>query len=334
MEDKQTTTDKNNSDEIDLGRLFQMIGNGFSKIFTVFLRVFLYFKKNFVVIAGIGIFGLAIGFGLDKIFVSLKKIEVIVKPNFGSKDYLYGAVSELKSKIEANDTLFFSNLGIDLEAVPKFEIKIEPSHLGLKSSLEENLKFGKSLGDLKDNSIINQIIKDEILSSSYNNPTISFYFSEGGYGRDVAQKIVEYLNTSTYFTEVKEIFLDNARQKIEKNKALIKQIDLLITNYTIALGTKVKQSIGDGMVLLGGEQGLNIPALFNLKNTLLQSIASSKLVLKEQENVINILNFGQTQEIEKMFFKNRKTLIPTVLIGFFFLWSLLKYLNKKALQLS
>ena len=331
MTDKKLTDNQNNSDEIDLGRLFQIISNGLNKSF---LRVFLYFKKNFVVIAGIGIFGLAIGFGLDKIFVSLKKIEVIVKPNFGSKDYLYGAVSELKSKIEANDTLFFSNLGIDLEAVPKFEIKIEPSHLGLKSSLEENLKFREFLGELKDDSIINQIIKDEILSSSYGSHKILFYFKESYYGRDAAQKIVEYLNTSTYFTEVKEIFLDNARQKIEKNKTLIKQIDLLIANYTKALGVKSKQATGDGIVLLGGEQGLNIPALFNLKNTLLQSIASSKLVLKEQENVINILNFGQIQEVEKSLFNFRLSLIPIILIGFFFLWSLLKYLNKKVLQLS
>ena len=334
MEDKQTTTDKNNSDEIDLGRLFQMIGNGFSKIFTVFLRVFLYFKKNFVVIAGIGIFGLAISFGLNKILTDYKKIAVVVKPNFGSKDYLYEVIAELQGKIKAKDTLFFSNLGINLEAITKFKIEISPSKLGIKPYLEKNLKSIEFLGDFKDNSTIEQVIKKEILPSGYNNPKLSFYFSEPYYGRDAIQKIIKYINANTYFVELKKIFLDNATQRIKENKTLIGQIDILVENYSKALIPGLGQTIGDSRVLQGGEKGMDVPALLNLKNELIKDIENSKLQIKEDQEIIEILNFGQIQEVEKSLFNYRLSIIPTVLIGFFFLWSLLKYLNKKALQLS
>ena len=331
MTDKKLTDNQNNSDEIDLGRLFQIISNGLNKSF---LRLFLYFKKNFVIIAGLGIFGLAIGMGLNKILTSYKKIDVFVKPNFGSRDYLYGVIDELQGKIGERDTLFFSNLGIDLEKITKFKIEISPSKSGTKTDLEKKLKTIKFLGDFKNNNSVEKVIKNEILPSLYNNPTISFYFSEGVYGRDVVQKTIKYINTNTYFVELKEIFLDNATQRIEENKTLIKQIDVLVKNYSKALGAKSGQTTGGGMVLLGGEQGMDIPALLNLKNELIESIENSKLQIKEDQEIVEILNFGQIQETEKSLFNFRLSLIPIILIGLFFLWSLLKHLNKKALQLS
>ncbi|MFT5737592.1 MAG: hypothetical protein ACI9SG_001941, partial [Maribacter sp.] len=46
MADNQANNNQNNSDEIDLGQLFRMIGNGFNSLFRGFLKVFLYLKKN------------------------------------------------------------------------------------------------------------------------------------------------------------------------------------------------------------------------------------------------------------------------------------------------
>ncbi|MEE9361890.1 MAG: hypothetical protein V3U92_04755 [Cellulophaga sp.] len=334
MSNQQPMNNQNNSDEIDLGQLFQMIKSGLNKIFIGFLRVFLYFKRNFVVLAVLGIIGLAAGFGLSKITTRLKKTEIIVKPNFESKDYLYGIVNELQSKIQGKDTLFFFKLNIDLKEIKGFKIEITPVQSNTKSNLEEDLKYIEYLGDLKEDSSIKQIIKNAVLASSYVNYKISFYFKEAGLGQDAAKKIMKYINANTYFVGLKEIFLDNASQRINENKVLIKQVDVLITNYSKALRTKSDQSTGDGMVLLGGEQGLDIPELLNLKKGLIQSIATSKLEIKEQQQIVKILNFGQPQEVEKRFSNHGIILIPTVLIGLFFLWSLLKYLNKKALQLS
>lgn len=321
------------SDEIDLGQLFQLIGKGFNKIFIWFLRVFLYLKKNFIVLAILGIVGLGAGYGLSKISTRLKKTEVIVKPNFESKDYLYGVVSELQSKIKGKDSIFFNRLGVDLDSISGFRIEVAPvQEVDNELNLEEDLKYLSYLGSLKDDSSIQQVVKGLVLASSYVNHKITFYFKKADLGQDAAKKVMVYINSNIYFKELQETYLKNANEEIGKNEVLVKQIDVLIENYSKALGNKAEQP-GDGMVMLGGEQGLNIPSLFNLKNILIQNTALNKITIKQEQNIVQILNFGQPQEVEKSFFGYSLILIPTILIGLFFTWSILKFLNKKSLEL-
>ena len=53
MASNQSPSTQSNSDEIDLGQLFQLIGRGFNAIFRWFLRVFLYLKKNILLLIGL-----------------------------------------------------------------------------------------------------------------------------------------------------------------------------------------------------------------------------------------------------------------------------------------
>lgn len=321
------------SDEIDLGQLFQLIGKGFNKIFIWFLRVFLYLKKNFIVLAILGIVGLGMGYGLSKISTRLKKTEVIVKPNFESKDYLYGVVQEVQSKIKGKDSVFFAGLGIDLDSISGFRIEVAPvQETNNEVNLEEDLKYFEYLGSLKDDSSIQQVVKNVVLASSYVNHKVTFYFKKADLGQDAAKKIMAYINNNLYFNELQETYLKNANERIEENDALVKQIDILIDNYSKALGNKSEQP-GDGLVMLGGEEGLNIPSLFNLKNTLTRNTALNRVTIKQEQNIVQILNFGQPQEVEKSFFGYSLILIPTILIGLFFIWSTIKFLNKKSLEL-
>ena len=103
------------SDEIDLGQLFKMIGNGFNKLFNSFLKFFPYLKKNFVRLATLAVIGLAIGFSLNLVISKKLKTEVIVKPNLESKSYLYDVVDEIEANIKAKEPVFFRNIGIDIE---------------------------------------------------------------------------------------------------------------------------------------------------------------------------------------------------------------------------
>ncbi|SNY95019.1 hypothetical protein [Flagellimonas pacifica] len=325
---------QNTSDEIDLGQLFQMIGRGFNKIGIVFLRIFLYLKKNALILGGLIIVGFGIGYGLNKITTKKKKIEVIVKPNFESKDYLYGAVQELEGKLKGKDTVFFRGLGINLEDLKKFEVEIAPmKDNGGKSNLEEDLKYLEYIGDLKNDGPIKQVIKNEVLSSSFVNHKIAFYFKNALEGEKAAHIIMDYINANPQFKELGNIYTNNAKEQIKENKILIDQIDKLVTNYTKALGNKSNGVDADGTVLLGGEQGLNIPALLSQKKSLVKNNAEAKIDLEEMKETIKILNFGKPQEIEKSFFGKSIVLIPLVLFLLFFIISAIRYLNKKASEL-
>ena len=114
------------NDEIDLGQLFRMIGNGFNRIFISFLSIFLYFKRNAIVLSVLIIVGGVFGFGLTKLVSQKLKIEVIVKPNLESKNYLYDVVAEIQANIEAEDTIFFRDIGIDVAMLEDFEIEVAP----------------------------------------------------------------------------------------------------------------------------------------------------------------------------------------------------------------
>ncbi|WP_291867288.1 hypothetical protein [Maribacter sp.] len=327
-------TNNNSSDEIDLGQLFQIIRNGFHKVFIGFLRVFLYLKKNILILAILSVIGVGIGYGLSQISEITKKTEVIVKPNFESKDYLYGIVSELQSKIKGKDYDFYSGLEINLEELKGLKIEIQPVQSKSNVDLEQSLKYLDYLGNLKDDNSIKEVIKNEVLASSYVNHKISFYYKNAELGQDAAKKIMLFINDNNYFKELKEIYLFNSESRIKENEELIKQIDVLITNYSKALGNKSSANEkGEGMVLLGGEEGLNIPQLFNLKNNLIESSAANKLLKREHKETIKILSFGGPQQIKKEFLKDGLTLIPTVLVILFFMWSLLKFLNKRTKEL-
>ncbi|MEL6306400.1 MAG: hypothetical protein AAFQ20_16680 [Bacteroidota bacterium] len=55
------------NDEIDLGQLFQLIGKGFNRLGVGFLRLFLYLKKRALILSGLVILGVAMGYGLNQI---------------------------------------------------------------------------------------------------------------------------------------------------------------------------------------------------------------------------------------------------------------------------
>ena len=98
-------------------RFFQ---KGIDSIFDLFL----FLKKNFLILTTLLISGIALGFYLDIKNKSYDH-EVIVIPNFGSTDYLYSKVDLLASKKKENDTSFLHSLGIK-NIKNLGTIKIEP----------------------------------------------------------------------------------------------------------------------------------------------------------------------------------------------------------------
>ncbi len=139
MANQQTTKETSSNDEIDLGQLFKMIGKGFNNVFNWFLRIFLYFKKNFFILIGLVLAGAILGFGLNQIVSEKLKTEVIVKPNFESKDYLYDVVNEIQANIMAGDTIFFNKIGFKTTSLKGYDITID--QILDKNISDDNLEY-------------------------------------------------------------------------------------------------------------------------------------------------------------------------------------------------
>lgn len=330
MADKQPQHNQNATDEIDLGQLFRMIRRGLDKVFVGFLRLFLYLKKNLLILIGLAALGVAVGFGLNQIVTKAMKTEVIVKPNLESKNYLYSVIDEIQANIKAKDTTFFRPLGISLERLKGFKIEIEPveGQQGGKN-LEDQMKYLETLQNFENTAIISDVVRNEILNNSALNHRISFFYKDAVYGQECAKKLMDYINSNPYFEELIDIYQENAKERIKKNEAVIRQLDDLISNYSEKLGER-ESSIGDGRLVLENEESLDMRGLFELKNSLIRDIERKKLEMKEQTSTVSIISFGRPQQVQKAFFGKNIVLLPLVLIGIFFLWSIIGYLNDKS----
>lgn len=328
MVDKQPPNNQNSSDEIDLGQLFQLIGRGFNALFRFFLRIFVYLKKHIFILIGLVVVGLAIGYGLSKIISKKLKTEVIVKPQMESKNYLYDAINEIQANIEAKDTVFFKSIGIEEIDFNGLEIIIAPVDDN-KVSTESEMKYLELLQSFENTEAIADIVRAELQSKSSFNHRITFFYENVGLGNNFANKIMTYINNNQYFDGLIEIYRSNATSRIEQNQVLLKQVDEIITNYANKM-TQEDSPSGNERILLDNKETVNITGLFSLKNELIRDIEAKKIELQQRTEAIKVINFGKPHQVQKSFFTKKIILVPSVLLGIFFLISLLRYLNSKA----
>lgn len=327
MASNQSPSTQNNSDEIDLGQLFQLIGRGFNAIFRWFLRVFLYLKKNILLLIGLVVIGLAIGYGLNQIISKKYKTEVIVKPQIESKNYLYDVVAEIQSNIKSKDTMFFKSIGI--EDIDFNGLDIEISRVAEVGNSESDLQYLELLQSFENTDAIADIVRAELQNKSSFNHRITFYFKNAAFGKMFSEKILEYINTNNYFNRLLEVYRDNATARIEEDEKLLIQVDKIIENYTNGLASKGNSSSSDKIILDNQEQ-VNIADIFEYKTGLIRDIESKKLELEEHIEPVSIINLGQPQVEQKSFFGKSIVLIPIIFISAFFILSALIYLDKKS----
>ncbi len=295
--------------------------------------MFLYLKKNALILFGLVILGGAIGFGLNLIVDKKIKTEVIVKPNLDSRNYLYEVVDEIQSNIKAKDTLFFKDLGILVENFEGFEITVES--LGdTRKNAEQGIEYLEILKGFEGSSeAISDIVRAEILSkSTLINHKITFYFKNPIIGQDYAKKLMKYINSNEYFVELIEVYTENSKERIKQNLELAKQIDGLIASYADKLAEKDKTTTS-GTISFDTEEKVDVTGLFNLKNDLLKDTENKKVDLKTRTEAVKVINFGKPQQVQKTFYGKKIVLIPLIFVGLFFLVSFLKFLNKKSSEI-
>tara|TARA_R110002167_G_scaffold206691_18_gene410809 strand:- start:15668 stop:16675 length:1008 start_codon:yes stop_codon:yes gene_type:complete len=333
---KETQSHKSDSGEIDLGALLRMFRKGLNLIFKGILRIFLYLKKNAIKLGALILIGMVLGLSLNLIVDKKLKTEVIVKPNFESKDYLYDVVEEIQANILSKDTLFFRKLDIDVKDMRGFEISIEPiENLELDNEkIKEDNNYLEILQYYKDNDFVLKVIKSEILKKSGLTHRITFLHKNQIKGEDFVRKLMGYINANPYFNELQQVYHENSQFKIDRNQELIKQIDELVANYTAQLSQNNSTSASTGMVLLDNEKGLDVPNLLGLKNLLLRQIEQTNINIVEEKSAIGIINFGKTQVIKQQFLNKSFMNVPLILVLLFFAWSLMGYLNKKSKELT
>ncbi|MCD2258251.1 hypothetical protein [Psychroserpens luteolus] len=152
----------NPNEEVDLGILFNAIGNFFNKIFGFILNILqaiyssiIYLIKaiieNFKLIFIVVLAALLLGFGLEKIQKPVFYSEMLVKPYFNSKYQLVSNIDYYNSLLESEsyETLstIFDVSEEDLKTIKKVEIDIGPETEN--QLIQEYDKYAKSIDSIR-----------------------------------------------------------------------------------------------------------------------------------------------------------------------------------------
>ena len=282
----------NNSQEqeIDLTQISKKIGNFVQDFNTFLFRCIGFFVKNVRVILILFVVGLALGLFIDQRNKSYKS-EVIVAPNFGSTDYLYAKIDLLAAKVKERDTFFLKAIGI-LEPTKITKISIEPivDVYSFINNSDQNfalLKLMAEDGDLK------SIVKETTTSKNYTFHTITFLTKGITNNEKGIQPILNYLNTSDYYTKIQKASVINIQERIKTNQGIVSQIDGILNEFSNATAGNNQKS--DKLVYYNENTQLNdviktkeslLTEIGNLKITLL----TSDKIIKENSTAINIEN--------------------------------------------
>jgi hypothetical protein len=230
------------SEEVDLGQLFKLIGGAFDRFFkfigNIFNKLFLAFvwfvfflKQHFLKFVIAGIVGIVLGVVLERTSESVYKSYIIIKQNYNIGENLYNVIGDYNDLVKQGDIgTLGSALGVnqnEAESILEFEIE---------SVITENQKlknFDKYLKTL-DSALASTVTYKAYIKNSkeYNHQyqQITIKAKERNNFKAVFGKIVDNINLNTYFTrELAKDRVELTNQKQALEDALVKSDSLQIT---------------------------------------------------------------------------------------------------------
>ena len=302
-----STTPKQNSDdqEIDLSQISRKINQGFQNVGGFIFNCIQFFFKNAIIIAVLFIVGIGLGYFLDTNQKSYKH-ELIVIPNFGSSDYLYGKVELINSKIKEGDTVFLKGLGLKYpKKISKLEIEPIVDPYNFIRDREENFELLKLMAE---DGSIDKVLKDKITSKNYTYHSITFSTRGKATNENTIQPLLNSLNDSQYFKLIQKNIVENVKVKMEYNEQTLNQINAVLNGFANEVSK--------------GSSNSNL--VYYNENTQLDEVLKAKydLVTEQGNRRVELVNYQKVikdvsiiSNIEKS--SRNKLILPILLIFFF-----------------
>lgn len=311
-------TDQNKksvNEEIELSVFFQGFRNFCVNILKLLFQALSFYKKYAIVVLILLIGGGVGGYFMNQSFQKNYKNEIIVIPNYGSTEYLYGTIEMLNSKIKNRDVAFFEKIKLVGYDQLK-EISIEPVKdvYALVKQEKNNIDVFKLLAEKGD---LAKITSDLNTSQHFKFHKISLYRKGSSIGDNGISVLLDYLNQNTYYDEYGKVVVENIKKKLVKNNEMIAQIDSLLNTF----GNKASSK----------EQGININ-----QNSQLNDLVLTKegLFADNKKLELDLIDSGKTIKdvsiindiIEDRFIASKIVSLPLLLLALFSGFFLLKYI--------
>ena len=244
------------SEEVDLGQLFKLIGNAFDRLFrfigSIFNKLFLAFvwfvffiKKHFVKFVIAGLVGIGWGFLLEKTSDPVYKSYITVKQNYATGENLYNAITYYNDLVKQEDiSTLESVLGVNQkEAASILDFEIQ-SIITENDKLKNFDAYLKTLDSALASTVEYKTYLKNAKDYTHEYQQITIKAKERNNFKKVFDEIVGNVNSNTYFKREHEkdsLGLVNEKRTLEE--ALVKS-DSLQSTYKRVLEKSIENKQG------------------------------------------------------------------------------------------
>lgn len=352
---KELSQPQNQSEEVDLGQLFKMIGNMFDRFFkfiaSIFIGVYkvillllIHFYKKMIWYAAVIIIGIVVGFIIDMKSDKLYGANMFIETNFNSARQVYENIKQFNQ---------MANKDKDSTGLAK-KFNISPAEAA-------NLKGFYIEADVDENTIaemyslfytkLDSISRLEMTFDRYKESLTPYNFiihkigvasTDNKIYKKIEKTFVAQLSNNTYLKELVEVNKLNLEKKDKALLAQVQKTDSLVNEYLkIRINESQKELVpGSGTNLyMGDAESSNlIVDESKIIEKRLELEAQRRQVNQdkiEQENVVNVLaGFAESGYDISEWYDKMKFLIPLILffvtLFVFAFLGLGKYLAKES----
>ncbi|MGA1226368.1 MAG: hypothetical protein ACO3VF_03835 [Tamlana sp.] len=334
------------SEEVDLGQLFKMIGNMFDRFFKFIGSIFrgiysllilfmLFIQKHFLKFIIAGVVGLVTG-----VFIDIKKdpkyvSTMVLEPNFNSVQQLYNNVDFYNALALAND---ISGLSEAMNISKKEATYLKK--FSVESYSDENQKvklfddFVRSLDTTTQKTINMKDYLKNFNSLEARFHTVTVVATNNAIAKKIQPLIIKSISKNEYFNLQKNISDININLQDSIYNKQMKEIDSLQALYKKVMLKEAEKPMQGTNISLGEDTNKEIRELSIINK--MGEIKSSLVMLNEERanrsSILNVISeFPNKGVKEKGLLKSYKFLAPCFFIGilltFLGLLSFNTYLN-------
>ncbi len=299
------------SEEVDLGQLFKMIGNMFDKLFkfigNLLRKLFLSFvwfvffvKKHIIKIVIAGIIGFAYGYFKQNKGEPVYKSTTVIKQNYETGENLYRAISYYNELIAEND---FNTLGTVLniessKAASLIDLEVE-SVITENDKLENFDNYTKKL----DSSVASTVTFENFVKNSkefqYPVQRVIIKAKEKDVFGTVISKIVDKIVSTEYFITEQKKDLDEL-SRLEKSILTSLEASKDLQNvYKKVLETPLEKTSGSQTTIsIDNTDDRNITKEFELYNNdveLRRELVSIQRRKEDKQFIIEVVSSQENQ---------------------------------------
>jgi hypothetical protein len=303
---KEIKTPPNNSEEVDLGQLFKLIGNMFDRFFrflgNIFNELFLAFvwcvffvKKHIILLLIAGILGFGYGYLREHRAKPIYKSSVLIRQNYSTGENLYNTINYYNGLLSQRDFITLSNeLSIDtsyVNSIINFEVE---ALITENQRLIEFNKYTKKLDSTLVSTIDYKEYLDNVKEYIYEMQQLTVKSKTNENFDKVFDAIVKSLNSNAFFSREQEKDLKQLEnRKLAIERALSESDSLQRVYKKVLEKTLETQKSSQTSITIEGGENNNQTKEFDLYRSNIELRNQLVSIEREKENkqfIVEILS--------------------------------------------